>query len=59
MVTLVRGLTGTIHRSTCKVKGGIHKVIAPEIAIDDVAAFIAARELTDICGSCLRDWKTR
>lgn len=59
MLTLVRGLSGTVHRSTCKVQGSVWKVIAPEIPIADVAAFLAARELTDVCGSCLRDWRTR
>lgn len=54
-ITLIRGLVGTVHTSTCKLIGEVHKVIAPEIPLDEIGAFLVARELERFaCGSCLR-----
>lgn len=55
-MTLVRGLTGMVHRSDCKVVGAIHKVLAPELQADEVEAFLIARGLeNDRCRMCLRE----
>lgn len=55
-MTLVRGLTGIIHRSDCSVVGQLHKVLATDIPDDEVAAFLLARGYADLCRMCLREF---
>lgn len=53
-MTLVMGMTGVIHTAQCRAKGKVYKGVAPEIASEDVRAFLRARRFVG-CGVCLRD----
>jgi len=53
-MTLVLSMSGVVHTSTCRAKGRVYKGVAPEIAPEDVAAFLRARRFVG-CGVCLRD----
>ena len=53
-MTLVMSMSGVIHTAQCRARGRVYKGVAPEIAPEDVAAFLRARRLAG-CGMCLRD----
>lgn len=55
-MTLVMAMSGTIHTAQCRAMGRVYKGVAPEIAAEDVAAFLRARGFVG-CGVCLRDYR--
>lgn len=54
-VTLVLGMTESVHRAECRTKGKIKKVVAPQLLESEVADFLRVRRFV-ACGNCLRDY---
>jgi len=49
-------MSGVIHTAQCRAMGRVYKGVAPEIAAEDIAAFLRARGFIG-CGVCLRDYR--